>query len=303
MNAAEVSVSVIMPTFNCAANGYLRAAIESVLAQTRKPRELIIVDDGSTDGTVDLIKSQYGCVDCVRLFPVEHVNQAHARNFALSRAIGSHIAYLDSDDVWHPTKLEKSLAPFAGDGSHSPGLVFHPMDTMDARGEIRKTKPSSTSIIAYAALLEHNPIACSSVVAPKRVLVEVGPMRENPPVSEDYDLWLRVAARYPVVRIGEALGASRVHAGNVSRKVDLMEQAEMQVVGERLNGMPTSAADAIRARHVEAFARMRFGRGDYPGFRRHYANLRSLGSVSLPLRVRYAMSFLPWLHGLTRRLT
>jgi len=294
-------VSVVMPTHNSVSHGFLRPAIDSVLGQTWKNLELVIVDDGSVDGTPDFVRQEYSSETRIRLFELEHVNQANARNYGVAHSSGRYIAFLDSDDTWKPEKLERCMLKFEGGPVPFSGLLFHPMDTVDERGTVRKTRAAPTRPLAYAELLEHNPIACSSVVAPKQILENAGPMRLDPPCSEDYDLWLRIAAEYPILRLGEVLGASRVHQGNVSRKIDLMEQAELTVVGERLRTLTNREADRIRARHLSSFARMRFGSNDLAGFQKHYATLRSLGYADWPLRIRYALSLMPCILRMIRR--
>ena len=302
MTGSSPVVSVVMPTHNSASHGFLRPAIDSVLGQTWRNLELVIVDDGSVDGTPDFVRREYASDARVKLFELEHVNQANARNYGIKHSSGRYIAFLDSDDTWKPEKLERCLLGFEGEGVPFTGLLFHPMDTIDEQGNIRKTPIGETRSVPYAELLEHNPIACSSVVLPKEVLETVGPMRLDPPVSEDYDLWLRIADQFPIACLGEVLGASRVHRGNVSRKTDLMEQAELMVISERLAGLPPGEADRIRARHLASFARMRFGNNDLVGFRKHYATLRSLGHVDWPLRMRYALSLVPGILTVIRRL-
>lgn len=301
MTESPPPVSVVMPTHNSVSHGFLRPAIDSVLGQTWRNLELIIVDDGSLDGTPDFVRQEYASDARIKLFELEHVNQANARNYGVAHSSGQYIAFLDSDDTWKPEKLERCLLKFEEGPVPFSGLLFHPMDTIDERGTIRKTRAAQTRPLAYTELLEHNPIACSSVVVPKRILENAGPMRLDPPCAEDYDLWLRIAVKHPILCLGEVLGASRVHQGNVSRKTDLMEQAELTVIGERLRLLTNREADRIRARHLSSFARMRFGNNDFAGFQKHYATLRSLGHVDWPLRGRYALSLMPCILRMIRR--
>src|SRR5438034_9298591 len=121
------TVSVIIPTYNYAR--YLAAAIESALAQTYAPLEIIVVDDGSTDDTLRILGA-YGN----RLRVLRQANQGAgaARNAGIAAARGEYVAFLDSDDLWHPRKLELQLARFASDPDL--GLVHCGVEVLDEQG-------------------------------------------------------------------------------------------------------------------------------------------------------------------------
>ena len=117
MSPELARISVIIPVFNGAA--YVREAIESALAQTYQPFEVIVLDDGSTDGSAEIVRS----------LPVAYVHQANAglaaaRNAAISHARGNYIALLDCDDIWLPTKLERQLAALEADESAGFALCY-----------------------------------------------------------------------------------------------------------------------------------------------------------------------------------
>jgi glycosyltransferase involved in cell wall biosynthesis len=104
------TISVVIPTYNRKAT--VRRAIDSVLAQTRKPAEIIIVDDGSADGTAEMLAQAYG--RSIRLIPQENGGASRARNTGITAATGALIAFLDSDDVWEPEKLAAQTGALEG---------------------------------------------------------------------------------------------------------------------------------------------------------------------------------------------
>ncbi len=181
------SVSVIIPTYN---NGrFLPEAIESVFAQTVQPVEIIVVDDGSTDDTLERLRPY-----ATRISYLYQANQgvSAARNLGLREASGDFIAFLDSDDVWHPRKLEVQLEVFgkrpdlgllAAAGFQWPDSTFP---------HIRGEPESSLRLISWAQLVVKNRLVTSSVMIRTPILKCAGEFDTQMQSSEDRDLWLRV---------------------------------------------------------------------------------------------------------------
>ena len=193
-----VSVSVIIPTFNRADK--IMRAVESALAQTHQVYEIIVVDDGSTDSTSKV----FNYISDSR---VKYVSMAHSglpavvRNTAMKLAKGDFVAFLDSDDIWLPKKLEIQLSqvkkyPEIGlfcSNAYIDDELNHPMQTFHESN-------LSQSIWTYENLLEKNIVITSSVLAKKSLLEASGNFPEESlfRAIEDYALWLKVAYSSPI---------------------------------------------------------------------------------------------------------
>jgi len=164
-------ISVVIPSYNYAR--FVREAIDSALAQTYPPLEVIVVDDGSTDATPEVLAS-YG--DRIRVIRQRNEGVARARNAGIATARGDYVAFLDADDVWHPRKLELQIARF--DGDPSLGLVHCGVEMFDGDGNtIDVFRDGKEGDIAADLLrLEPGTIALtgSNIVVPKRVAEELG---------------------------------------------------------------------------------------------------------------------------------
>ena len=201
LTPARPLVSAVIPTFNRA--WALGRAVDSVLAQAYEPLELIVVDDGSTDGTPELLAplAAQG-----RLVLIRQPNRgvSAARNAGLGAARGSLLAFLDSDDEWLPGKIE-AQADFLG---RYPDQVLVQTQERWFRGGRRVNpgrrhrKPAGDIFIPSLGLCLISP---SAVMLRRSLLDEVGLFDENLPAAEDYDLWLRVLARHPAGLIDREL--------------------------------------------------------------------------------------------------
>ena len=192
-------VSVILPTYNRYA--FVGQAIDSVLNQTFTDFELIVVDDGSTDNTPALL-DQYG--DRINVIRQENRGVSAARNSGIRSASGNAIALLDSDDYWLPKKLEEQVAFFE---AHPDALICQTEELWLRNGKRvnpkkRHRKPSGMIFEKSLPLCLVSP---SAVMIRKLLLDEVGLFDETLPACEDYDLWLRIAWRYPVYLIDTPL--------------------------------------------------------------------------------------------------
>lgn len=191
------NISVIIPTYNRAHT--LPRAIESVLAQNQKPQEIIIVNDGSTDDTKTILANYPG------LYVINQQNHgvSTARNVGIEKAKGEWIAFLDSDDEWLPDKLEKQWAAICNDDK----LISHTEEIWIRNGQrvnpMKKHQKYGGWI--YDKCLPLCVISPSSVMIHKTVFDDVGNFDESLEVCEDYDLWLRICAKYPVLFVDEPL--------------------------------------------------------------------------------------------------
>lgn len=195
-----MSVSVIIPTHNRA--GVIRRAVDSALAQSVSELEVIVVDDGSDDGTAEALAS-YG--ESVRLLRQENQGVSSARNRGIRAAGGEWVALLDSDDFWLPEKLAAQLAMH----EKNPGILLSQTDEHWVRNGERVNKAKRFRKKKHGWIFGPSLAMChvspSSVLIHRSVLDEVGLFDEDLPVCEDYDLWLRIARRYQVGLVDEML--------------------------------------------------------------------------------------------------
>jgi glycosyltransferase involved in cell wall biosynthesis len=243
---AAPAVSVVMPVYN--GERWLSHALESALAQTFTDFELVVVDDGSTDGSVSIVQSFAERDPRVRLVRTAHAGLAPARTVSLAEAGGQLVAFLDADDEWVPERLERQL-PLVDDRT----VVFSDfwyLDDGDTEMGPRLSEAASLPAVRYPAvglfpyLLTYGCfIQISSVLAPRELLVEAGAFRGFPG-CEDYEMWLRLAvrgARFDYV--DEPLMVYRKHSGSLS--ADLLWVLERNLLMAD-NLMPDVVGDDLR---------------------------------------------------------
>lgn len=226
-------ISVILPTYNREVT--LERAIKSVLAQTHRNFELIVIDDGSTDNT-NLIIDKYSGE--IRYFSKLHAGVSSARNLGLEKSEGTWVAFLDSDDYWLPGKLERQLEYL----TNHPGMMIVQTDEQWIRNGVpvnpmKKHKKHSGWIFRYCLPLCI--VSPSAVLIHQKVFNDVGVFDESFPVCEDYDLWLRIAIKYQIGLIPEKLIVKiGGHADQLSRKYWGMDRFRVRalekVLGEDL---------------------------------------------------------------------
>lgn len=189
-------VSVLVPTHNRAA--LVVKALDSVHEQSYRPIELVIVDDGSTDDTADVLRewSESHATDGLDVVRLEGEGRgaAAARNAGIARATGSWIAFLDSDDRWEPSKLEVFARAIRANPRY--GLWYSSVRWIDADGEVARPVPSGFSGDHTARLRTRHPICgMSSVLVRRALLEEIGGLDERLPARHDVDLYFRLADR------------------------------------------------------------------------------------------------------------
>jgi glycosyltransferase involved in cell wall biosynthesis len=217
------TVSVVIPTYNY--GRYVRDAIESALAQTVLPLEVVVVDDGSTDDTPAVL-ARYG--DRIRVVRQENQGLSAARNTGIRAACGEWVAFLDSDDAFHPRKLELQLAALAGRRElhlvATDAFSDEPLRWPDVP-DAPRVVPVSAGAIAVRTLF-----APSSVLARKSCFDAVGDFDPALRSVEDRDMWVRVAARFPAAMIAAPLTWVRQTPGSMSRHPERMEQFDRIVI-------------------------------------------------------------------------
>ncbi len=218
--------SVIIPTYN--RRDFLPKAVDSVLNQSFKDLELIVVDDGSTDGTGHMLKNYKD--ERLIYLRQENGGVSRARNRGLEQAMGRYIAFLDSDDWWLKDKLKKTRETI----DHNPGYnIFHTQEKWYRNGQIlnQKKKHRKPSEYVFKRCLRLCCISISTSVVKRDIFKEVGVFDVNFPACEDYDFWLRVAARYPVYLIDRVLTEKEGgHSDQQSRKYMGMDRFRVKAI-------------------------------------------------------------------------
>jgi glycosyltransferase involved in cell wall biosynthesis len=214
VSTSRVSVSVIIPTFN--RRDLVRDAVASVCAQRGAAFEVIVIDDGSSDGTATALQQEFG--RAIRVLRTENRGVAAARNCGVAVSSGERLAFLDSDDLWLPGKLAAQVEFFA---TH-PDAEICQTEEMWIRNGVRVNpcahhrKPSGDIFEPSLRLCLVSP---SAVMVRRSVFERAGRFDETLPACEDYDLWLRIAAQTPVWLIDRPLVVKRGgHADQLSRQ-------------------------------------------------------------------------------------
>ncbi|HFE37282.1 MAG TPA: glycosyltransferase family 2 protein [Gammaproteobacteria bacterium] len=216
-------MSVIIPSYNRAY--CLARAIESVLQQSYQAKTIVVVDDGSTDDTEVLVKHRY---PQVIYYKQKNKGVSAARNLALSRLTTNWVAFLDSDDEWLPNKLEQQVALLANNDGYK---ICHTEELWVRNGkrvnQMAKHKKSGGWI--FEKCLPLCVISPSSVLMHKSLFYEIGFFREDFPACEDYDLWLKICALYPVLYVTQpCIVKYGGHDDQLSRKYWGMDRFRIQ---------------------------------------------------------------------------
>lgn len=211
-------VSIIMPAYNTAM--YISEAIQSILNQTYQEWELIVVDDASTDGTSVLIKD-FAAKDS-RIKPIFKTSNsgkpAIAKNTALENVVGEYIAFLDSDDLWFPQKLEIQINQMIRD--RSIGLCYTGGYWIDANGKtIKEFMPQYALGFLISKMLLRYEINNQSVVISRNALENtLHAFNEDILIGEDYNLFMHIMAQYKALPIYEHLISYRIHNNALTKK-------------------------------------------------------------------------------------
>lgn len=224
-----VKFSVIIPAYNCA--DYISEAIDSVLAQTYTDYEIIVVDDGSTDSTTEILNNYSGQI---KIHKQSNAGVSVARNAGAQLADGEYLAFLDSDDIWLENKLQKQSEKI------SSGFEICYSNKYNF-GEIGDLPQIQTDVFhmpegfIYEHLLLGNVVTTSSVVMNKKTFESLGGFDTNLTHCEDWDLWLKAAEKFHFGVDLEPLLKYRVLGGSLSRRHQAMISARNIVVANALN--------------------------------------------------------------------
>ncbi len=272
-------VTVVIPSFNCVA--YIEAAIRSVLAQEFQEFEIVIVDDGSSDGTSEITRAlRQKYPDKIRLFEQTNSGSAVARNRGIREARGDLIAFLDADDLWFPEKLGAQVRYL--DLHPEIDLVYcgwaelmHDNDSekgfpLAARTVDPDVIDPSLSGWLYTTLLGDCVVWTSTVVARKARLLQVGDFDPDLRRGQDYDYWLRASRQTRIVKLARVMALYRIHDDSITRRPSVKNyqyevlSKSLERWGRKSNDGRTLAWSAARRRladtwHYYGAAQLGFG--------------------------------------------
>ncbi len=254
-------VSVIMPAYN--ARAYLRQAVLSVLEQDYPNVELIVVDDGSTDGT-DQEAERYG--ERVHLLRQKNRGPAAARNLGIRHAKGDLIAFLDADDVWLPGKLSAQVAQLQ---QHPDvGLVYGGFVRWESKADGSFDPPpppaaedSKVPLVdahsgwIYHELLLDNIVHIITAMVRRTVVDELCGLDEQLPTGEDYDFWLRLSRFCRVHKLNRTLAYYRIHTASITR-IPRPENNEYRVLARTLEAFGPTGPDGVGVPQNKLTARL-----------------------------------------------
>ena len=251
-----MKISVIIPTYD--RKHTLERAIESVLSQTLKAAEIIVVDDGSSDGTEDWLKNRY---PAITVLSQSNMGVSGARNAGIQFAREEWVAFLDSDDEWFFDKLEKQSSAL----EKNPGILFCHTSEIWIRNGVRVNqmkKHKKYGGMIFNNILDMCRVSPSSVLLNKSILEHVGCFNEELKVCEDYDLWLRIASKYPILFLELPLrNKFGGHRGQLSKVADGIEKYRIQSLESILSSTPLSKSQFEMARNMLLYKLNIYGKG------------------------------------------
>lgn len=229
------TISVVVPCYN--AKGFLREAVESALSQTRPPLEVIVVDDCSTDSSLDVIDD----LPVVRVRNATNLGQSASRNVGVSLAKGDYVATLDADDVWLPEHLEKVAVLL--DGFPDVAVACSAIEMFGARSDVvRPGFEEKMPVELFQRVFTGCAIPHATTVL-RRAMVGDRPYAEHGETSysEDYTLWLALSQQYPFACTHDVTVRYRVHEGQLSRNRHKQLASKYAVRKQVLRNSPDAA--------------------------------------------------------------
>ena len=251
MSISSADISVIIPTYN--RKDSLLESVRSVDGQTAPVGEVIVVDDGSTDGTSNLIRDAF---PHVKLLTQENQGVSSARNLGLRHAQGSWIAFLDSDDTWLPEKIQRQILLCPANLTSESATLKKSWIRNGRR--VNQMKKHAKRGWLFERSLELCCISLSSVLLSRTLFSTYGVFDETLPACEDYDLWLRLTAHESTVYVDDPMIIKTGgHDDQLSRKYWGMDRFRIRVIEKlldagQLSADQTSAALAILIRNGDS---------------------------------------------------
>jgi glycosyltransferase involved in cell wall biosynthesis len=245
------TVSAILATYN--GESYVGETLQSLLAQSRPPEEIVVCDDGSKDGTVELLHS-FGAP--VQVVVQENAGVSAARNRAASLATGDVLAFVDQDDLWEPERLELQVRQL--EERPELGLVYADSWIIDGEGTVKGRRREHLDYAeghVFAELCEGNFIPIETLSIPTRIYRAIGGFDEQVRYVEDWEICLRIARTHPIGFHPEPLGRYRIHGENLSYNMEAILGEYASILEELPRRMPdltdaerTQVASVLRRR-------------------------------------------------------
>lgn len=278
--------SVVIPTFN--RRDRLLRAVRSVFAQRFSDYEIVVVDDGSTDGTTESLNELAGRL---RVFRQENRGPARARNVAVGEAVGEYVAFLDSDDWWMPWTLERYAALLAEHGRPTwlYGKSF--VDATGAAGPLHEAPCAAARHVDYYHAAEGNGLIPNptGVVVRRDAFLRAGGFLESLPVGEDFDLWFRIGAEPGFVVMDSPVAYVREHhPATLTEDLDRSFEGIRELVRRERQGAYPSSELASAVRHGMITRHLVYYAGKYVERGRRDLALRFFWEV---LRMQAAAGF------------
>jgi glycosyltransferase involved in cell wall biosynthesis len=246
-------VSVVIPAFNY--SDFLPFAVHSVIGQTFKDLEIIVVDDGSTDNTHDVVSAINDCR--LQYHYQENSGLAAARNTGINIATGKYVGFLDADDTWLPNKLAQQLRLLEQDSNL--GLVYGGYEIIDSQGEVQsKRQPRVVTGNLLTELVLGNYVAGSATTSIVRASVfgRAGVFDESLRAAEDWDMWLRIGRHFSFGVVNSTVAQIRVHQTNMTSDPYLMDRY-LQIVLDKFYKRCGQDEKLLRLeRHARSRARL-----------------------------------------------
>jgi cellulose synthase/poly-beta-1,6-N-acetylglucosamine synthase-like glycosyltransferase len=297
ISPTQSEVDVIVPCYNV--EHYVRRALDSVLAQTHQDFWIYAVNDGCTDNTMQILETY--APRCVSISQA-HAGPAAARNRAIRESLSPFIAFIDADDEWLPEKLERQI--YLLRRNESLGMVCSHCLISESRSEenwhILVDKLPHTGRL-FRDLVRSCFVFTPTVVVRRRCLEEIGLFNETLPVSEDFNLWLRIAARWEIAIVPEVLAIAKKRSGSLSATTPPQERLRSGVVA--LEHVQSSCSDlspveqhALRlalAERIYFYGSYLLSTGAKTASRQHLASALELQSTHWRAFAKLALSFLP----------
>ena len=246
MNANKPLVSIIIPNYNYAR--YLREAIDSALAQTYRPVEVIVVDDGSTDGSRSVIQA-YG--SAIRSIFQKNEGLPSARNAGIAMASGEFFVFLDSDDALLPDALLTLYEGFSS--APDCGIVFGYSQSVGAAGERLSFHRNECRSFSYKEFLFANFILVPEAMISRRVVAEIGGFNPSFLQCEDYDFWIRSARKFEIRYIDRLVARIKSHDANLSKDRVTQLTWELRVLLSHYDGSLLTRRSLARIYHRLAY--------------------------------------------------
>lgn len=254
-----MDISVLITVYN--GERYIKDAIESVLQQEKIDVEIIIINDGSTDNT-DQILASYESYENIIIIKSKRIGRGKALNLALNTSSGKYVAILDADDLYHPHKLKSQYQLMENDSNLGVVATGYHLITKDfsiEEIEITDKKELDTPQLSDVTekIAYHSPLCHSSVVMKKSILVEVGGYDETRARQYDYDLWIRIVNKgWRLFLLDKSLTYKRIHNKQSFENKDRIKHLGSSI---ELQKRAIRVLNLSRIRYLNCYARFLYG--------------------------------------------